>query len=88
MSVNTYKTELLWSLWFVISGLIHMVIEGSFAVWPKYLENDNGFILADLWKEVRTKHPPRPSDYGCLPSPSASCAVDTVSVMMNELKRA
>ena len=38
-------------VWFVVSGLIHFVVEGTFAVWTDYYKDTKGYFLADMWKE-------------------------------------
>ena len=35
-------------VWFVVSGLIHLVIEGTFAAWTDYYKDTTGNFLAEI----------------------------------------
>lgn len=37
--------------WFVVTGIIHFVIEGFVVVTPDYFKDTSGNILAEIWKE-------------------------------------
>lgn len=39
-------------VWFVVSGLIHFVVEGTFAVWTDYYKDASGNFLADMCKDL------------------------------------
>ncbi|CAG9466206.1 unnamed protein product [Pedinophyceae sp. YPF-701] len=37
--------------WWIITGLIHIVLEGAFAAMPDFWKDTTGNMLADVWKE-------------------------------------
>jgi cholestenol Delta-isomerase len=46
------RTEQLMFIWLINSGLIHLVVEGTFSLCDKFFQNDDpNMILLELWKE-------------------------------------
>mmetsp|Transcript_30103 Transcript_30103/g.55016 ORF Transcript_30103/g.55016 Transcript_30103/m.55016 type:complete len:218 (-) Transcript_30103:233-886(-) len=43
--------ERLWCCWFLISGLIHIIVEGTVVTSNKFYQDATGNFLKDVWKE-------------------------------------
>ena len=41
-------------VWFVVSGLIHLVIEGTFAAWTEYYKDTTGNFLAEICTSIQS----------------------------------